>query len=151
MLNQNDKVSLVRNGILYVGTIASEFNETSVTVQCVGVGCNEPECHPIVAMANQIRLLTDSEWIKLTRFEPAFDPPAIRSLRHYAESEIQGTDLRGNPARDACKILLKNWAAELAAGSTDNLPADIDLVIDYLRTFQDKARELLPIANGGAA
>lgn len=73
----------------------------------------------------------------------------IGSLRRYAEQDLHGTDLRGYAARDAAKVLLVNWEDAIADGNKDNLVADIDLVIDYLRQFQREARTNLPLVNGG--
>lgn len=72
-------------------------------------------------------------------------------LRDFAENSLHGTSVQGYAARDAAKVLLINWADALADGSTDNLVADVDEVIDFLRTFQNKARDVLPIRNGGFA
>lgn len=75
---------------------------------------------------------------------------AAAQLRDFIKQELRGDlDLRGEAAAEAAYTLLSNWTCAVMDGSLDNLVPDVDLVVSKLRLFQDRARELLPIVNGG--
>ena len=75
----------------------------------------------------------------------------IEELREFVKEGVRTTCLQGYAAESAEKTLLANSQDALGDGNTDNLVTDVDEVIVYLREFQAKAREVLPVANGGLA
>lgn len=150
MLKPQDKIQVLLGSRVLIGTVANVFDDgQQITASVVTVGYGQFECELRNFPASAVSLMPDAEWNALVANEPAFDHPAIRALRRYAFEELHGTDLRGYAARDAIKVLLPNWETAIADGCTDNLVADIDIVIDYLKDFQVKAREQLPKASGG--
>lgn len=58
-------------------------------------------------------------------------------------------ELAGFAAGAAAKELLVNWSAALSDGSTDNLLADIDNVVEFLSAFRSRAAAILPGQNIG--
>jgi hypothetical protein len=75
----------------------------------------------------------------------------VEALTEFVDDDLHGQTLDGYAARKAALELLSNWDCALTDGSGDKLVNDVDLAIARLRTFRDKAVELLPLKNGGLA
>lgn len=67
------------------------------------------------------------------------------------DTAVIPAELSGYAAQAAVQVLIKNWEVALQEGWPHNLVADIDNVVAVLRDVQQKAREQLPLENGGLA
>jgi tRNA-dihydrouridine synthase len=72
------------------------------------------------------------------------NPGIIETIRRLAET---GPDLPSFAAEDAVETLIENWKAALRDdGDLRALIADLDGVVDHLRSFREKILDLYPAA-----
>lgn len=76
---------------------------------------------------------------------------AIRGLDKMQLELARESDLVGYGIQAAGQLLLANWKTAIGEGSSHALIEDVDALITRLGVLRQKARLVLPIANGGFA